>query len=99
MQHYQMPSAEYSNYINHVVSLGLAEDYIAQLRASCSSERPLSLRAAITQAADTCLEWWMISSQCRSLPLVCPAGDFCSRMEHQSQTLQVAWAQPCLSLS
>ena len=34
-----MSSAEYSNYINHVISLGLAEDYIAQLHASCSSNR------------------------------------------------------------
>ena len=33
MQHYQVPSAEYSTYINHVISMGLAEDYIAQLPA------------------------------------------------------------------
>ena len=50
MQHYQVPSAEYSSYINHVISLGLAEDYIAQLRASCSPNSPPSLRAAIDQA-------------------------------------------------
>ena len=50
MQHYQVPSAEYSSYINHVISLGLAEDYIAQLRASCSPKCPPSLRAAIDQA-------------------------------------------------
>ena len=50
MQHYQVPSAEYSTYINHVISLRLAEDYIAQLRASCSSNSPPSLRAAIDQA-------------------------------------------------
>ena len=50
MQHYQVPSAEYSSYINHVISLGLAEDYIAQLRASCSPNSPSSLRAAIDQA-------------------------------------------------
>ena len=50
MQHYQVPSAEYSNYINHVISLGLAEDYIVQLRASCSPNSPSSLRAAIDQA-------------------------------------------------
>ena len=50
MQHYQVPSAEYSNYINHVINLGLAEDYIAQLRASCSPNSPPSLRAAIDQA-------------------------------------------------
>ena len=50
MQHYQVPSVEYSNYINHVISLGLAEDYTAQLRASCSSNSPPSLRAAIDQA-------------------------------------------------
>ena len=50
MQHYQVPSAEYSSYINRVISLGLAEDYIAQLRASCSPNSPPSLRAAIDQA-------------------------------------------------
>ena len=50
MQHYQVPSAEYSSYINHVISLGLAEDYIAQLRASCSPNSPSPLRAAINQA-------------------------------------------------
>ena len=50
MQHYQVPSAEYSSYINHVISLGLAEDYTAQLRASCSPNSPPSLRAAIDQA-------------------------------------------------
>ena len=50
MQHYQVPSAEYSSYISHVISLGLAEDYIAQLRASCSSNSPPPLRAAIDQA-------------------------------------------------
>ena len=50
MQHYQVPSAEYSSYISHVISLGLAEDYIAQLRASCSSSSPPPLRAAIDQA-------------------------------------------------
>ena len=50
MQHYQVPSVEYSSYINHVISLGLAEDYIAQLRVSCSPNSPPSLRAAIDQA-------------------------------------------------
>ena len=50
MQHYQVPSAQYSSYINHVISLGLAEDYIAQLQASCSSNSPPPLRAAINQA-------------------------------------------------
>ena len=40
MQHYQVPSVEYSSYINHVISLGLAEDYIAQLRASCFPKQP-----------------------------------------------------------
>ena len=50
MQHYQVPSAEYSNYINHVINLGLAEDYIVQLRASCSPNSPSSLRSAIDQA-------------------------------------------------
>eukprot|EP00891_Asterochloris_glomerata_P008502 jgi/Astpho2/8502/Aster-05543 len=50
MQHYQVPSAQYSSYINHVISLGLAEDYIAQLQASCSSKSPPPLRAAINQA-------------------------------------------------
>eukprot|EP00891_Asterochloris_glomerata_P009612 jgi/Astpho2/9612/Aster-03884 len=50
MQHYQVPSVEYSSYINHVISLGLAEDYTAQLRASCSPNSPPSLRAAIDQA-------------------------------------------------
>ena len=47
MQHYQVPSAEYSSYIKHVISLGLAQDYIAQLHASNS---PPPLRAAIKQA-------------------------------------------------
>ena len=50
MQHYQVPSAQYSSYVNHVISLGLAGDYIAQLRASCSPNTPPSLRAAIDQA-------------------------------------------------
>ena len=50
MQHYQVPSVEYSSYINHVISLGLAEDYIAHLRAGCSPNSPPSLRAAIDQA-------------------------------------------------
>ena len=50
MQHYRVPSAEYSSYINHVISLGLAEDHIAQLRASCSPNSPPSLGAAIDQA-------------------------------------------------
>ena len=50
MQHYQVPSAEYSSYINHVISLGLAQDYIAQPHASCSSNSPSPLRAAINQA-------------------------------------------------
>ena len=50
MQHYQVPSAEYSSYINHVISLGLAGDYIAQLHSSCSPDSPPSLRAAIDQA-------------------------------------------------
>ena len=50
MQHYQVPSAEYSSYINHVISLGLAQDYNARLHASCSSNSPPPLRAAINQA-------------------------------------------------
>ena len=50
MQHYQVPSAEYSSSINHVISLGLAGDYIAQLHGSCSPDSPPSLRAAIDQA-------------------------------------------------
>ena len=50
MQHYQVPSAEYSSYINHVISLGLADDYTAQVRASCSPNSPPALRAAIDQA-------------------------------------------------
>ena len=32
---YQVPSAECSSYINHVISLGLAGDHTRQLRASC----------------------------------------------------------------
>ena len=71
MQHYQVPSVEYSSYINHVISLGLAEDYTAQLRASCSPNRPLPSERPLIKPADTCLECWMISSQCRPLPLVC----------------------------
>ena len=50
MQHYQVPSAQYSSFINHVISLGLAGDYIAQLHGSCSPDSPPSLRAAINQA-------------------------------------------------
>eukprot|EP00891_Asterochloris_glomerata_P005126 jgi/Astpho2/5126/Aster-06337 len=50
LSHYQVPSAEYSSYIIHVISLGLADDYTAQLRASCSPNSPPSLRAAIDQA-------------------------------------------------
>ena len=45
-----MPSAGHSSYINHVISLGLAQEYIAQLHASCSSNSPPPLRAAINQA-------------------------------------------------
>ena len=77
MQHYQVPSAEYSSYINHVNSLGLAQDYIAQLHASCSSNSPPPLRAGRSERpsikpVDTCLEWWMISSQCQYLSMKCP---------------------------
>eukprot|EP00891_Asterochloris_glomerata_P004378 jgi/Astpho2/4378/Aster-00002 len=50
MHDYQVPSAQYSSYINHVISLGLAGDYIAQLHGSCSPDSPPSLRAAIDQA-------------------------------------------------
>ena len=50
MQHYQVPSAQYSSYINHVINLGLAGDYIAQLHGSCSPGSPRSLRAATNQA-------------------------------------------------
>ena len=50
MPHTQVPSAEYSSYINHVISLGLAGDSIAQLHGSCSPNSPPSLRAAIDQA-------------------------------------------------
>ena len=50
MQHYQVPSAQYSSYINHVINLGLAGDYIAQLHGSCSPDSPRSLRAATNQA-------------------------------------------------
>ena len=50
MQHYQLPSAQYSSYINYVIDLGLAGDYIAQLHGSCSPDSPRSLRAAINQA-------------------------------------------------
>ena len=50
IQHSQVPSAEYSSYINHVISLGLARDYIAQLHGSCSPDSLPSLRAAIDQA-------------------------------------------------
>ena len=42
MQHYQVPSAEYSSHINNIISLGLAEDYMAQLRASCSQRAHLA---------------------------------------------------------
>ena len=50
MHHYQVPSAEYSSYVNHVISLGLAENYIAQLHGSCCANSPPSLKAAINQA-------------------------------------------------
>ena len=51
MLHYQIPSTEYSNYIGHVVNLGLAEDYIAHLRASCASEKtPANRIHAVEQA-------------------------------------------------
>ena len=50
MPQLQVPSAEYSSYINSVISLGLAEDYTKQLRASCFPDSPVSLRAAIDQA-------------------------------------------------
>ena len=50
MQHHQVPSAEYSSYIYHIISLGLAGDYIAQLHGSFSPDSPSSLRAAIDQA-------------------------------------------------
>ena len=73
MQHYKVPSAKYSSYINHVISLGLAEDYIAQLRASCSPNSPPPLRAAIDQACRHLSGVVDDSSQCRSLALVCTA--------------------------
>ena len=50
MQHYQVPFAQYSSYINQVINLGLAGDYIAHLHGSCSPDSPRSLRAAINQA-------------------------------------------------
>ena len=51
MLHYQIPSTEYSNYIGHVVNLGLAEDYIAHLRASCAPEKtPANRIHAVEQA-------------------------------------------------
>ena len=72
MQHYQVPSAEYSNYINHVITLGLAEDYTQHNCVPAASQTaPLPSERPLIKPADTCLEWWMISSQCRSLPLVC----------------------------
>ena len=50
MQHYQVPSAQYSSYINHFINLGLAGDYLAQLHGSCSPDSPPCLRVAINQA-------------------------------------------------
>ena len=50
MQHYKVPSAECSSCVNHVSSLGLAGDYIAQLHATCSPDSHLSLRAAMCHA-------------------------------------------------
>ena len=51
MLHYQIPSTEYSNYIGHVVNLGLAEDYIAHLRATCATEKtPANRIHAVEQA-------------------------------------------------
>ena len=71
MHHYQVPSAEYSSYISSAISLGLAGDLIAQLHGSCSPDSPPSPERPLIKPADTCLELWMISRQCRSLPLVC----------------------------
>ena len=105
MQHYQVPSAEYSSYINHVISLGLAQDYMAQPHARCSSNSTPHLRAAINQACrhlfgvvdDLQLETGC--SQCQYLSMECPVKRlWASRMVHQSQTQQLAWQQPCLTL-
>ena len=94
MQHYQVPSAEYSSYINHVISLGLAQDYIAQLHASSSSNSPPPLRAAINQACRH------LSGVTDDLQPVSVQGvpSWASRMVHQSQTQQLAWQQSCLTL-
>ena len=74
MQHYKVPSAEYSSYINHVISLELAEDYTAHLRASCSPKQSPPSELPLIKPADICLDWWMIYSQCRPLALVCLVG-------------------------
>eukprot|EP00891_Asterochloris_glomerata_P007102 jgi/Astpho2/7102/Aster-08466 len=67
MQHYQVPSVQYSSYINHVINLGLAGDYIAQLhgRKVAPQTAPVLSERPLIKPADTCLAWWMISSQCR----------------------------------
>ena len=51
-KHYQVPSAEYSSYVNHVISLGLAGNYIAQMRGNCSS-KSLSPEPPSIKPADT----------------------------------------------
>ena len=99
MQHYQVPSAEYSSYINHVISLGLAQDYIAQLHASCSSNSPPPLRAAINQA---CRHLSGVVDDLQPVPVSVhgvPSLETLGQQKlHQSQTQQLAWQQPCLAL-
>ena len=95
MQHYQVPSAEYSSYINHVISLGLAQDYIAQLHASCSSNSPPPLRAAINQA---CSHLSGVVDDLQPVPVSVHGVPSLETLGQQSQTQQLAWQQPCLTL-
>ena len=93
MQHYQVPSAKYSNNIKHDISLGLAGDYIAQLHGSCSPDSSPSLRAAMDKASRH------LSGVVDDLgPVPVSAPGVPGTMEHLSQTQQLAWQQPCPTL-
>ena len=99
MQHYQVPSVEYSSYINHVISLGLAEDYIAQLRASCSPNSPPPFRAAIDQA---CRHLSGIVDDLQPVPASAAGAHSLETLGQQngarSQRQQLAWQLSCLTL-
>ena len=71
MQHCQVPSVEYSSYINHVISMGWLRTTLHICMPAAPQTAPLPSERPLIKPADICLDWWMISSQCQPLPLVC----------------------------